>query len=49
MIGKSMWDLFFSNRDWPAASAVAVILLIILVGPITYYQNVQAKQLEADR
>jgi putrescine transport system permease protein len=49
MIGKSMWDLFFSNRDWPAASAVAVILLIILVVPITYYQNVQAKQLEADR
>ena len=49
MIGKSMWDLFFSNRDWPAASAVAVILLIILVVPITYYQNVQAKQLEADQ
>jgi len=49
MIGKSMWDLFFSNRDWPAASAVAVILLIVLVVPITYYQHVQARQLEADR
>jgi len=49
MIGKSMWDLFFSNRDWPAASAVAVILLILLVVPITYYQNVQSKQLEAGR
>jgi putrescine transport system permease protein len=49
MIGKSLWDLFFSNRDWPAASAVAVILLILLVVPITYYQNVQSKQLEAGR
>lgn len=49
MIGKQMWDLFFSNRDWPAASAVAVILLIILVVPITYYQHMQAKQLEAER
>ncbi|MDQ0392726.1 ABC transporter permease [Labrys monachus] len=49
MIGKSMWDLFFSNRDWPAASAVAVILLIVLVVPITYYQHIQAKQLEAGR
>ncbi|WP_454815437.1 ABC transporter permease subunit [Labrys neptuniae] len=49
MIGKQMWDLFFSNRDWPAASAVAVILLIILVVPITYYQHSQAKALETDR
>lgn len=49
MIGKQMWDLFFSNRDWPAASAVAVILLVILVVPITYYQHMQSKQLEADR
>ena len=24
MIGKVLWDEFFNNRDWPAASAVAV-------------------------
>jgi putrescine transport system permease protein len=49
MIGKTLWDVFNLNRDWPAASAVAVVLLIVLVGPIVYYQHVQAKQLEAGR
>ncbi|CAM5771343.1 putrescine ABC transporter permease [Labrys miyagiensis] len=49
MIGKSLYDLFLLNRDWPGASALAIILLIVLVGPITYYQHVQAKQLEVDR
>jgi putrescine transport system permease protein len=43
MIGKVMWEEFFSNRDWPAASAVAVILLLILVIPIVLFQNQQQK------
>jgi putrescine transport system permease protein len=43
MIGKVMWEEFFSNRDWPAASAVAVILLLILVIPIMLFQNQQQK------
>lgn len=43
MIGKVMWDEFFSTRDWPAASAVAVVLLLILVVPIALYQREQAK------
>jgi putrescine transport system permease protein len=49
MIGKTLWDVFFLNRDWPAASAVAVVLLILLVGPIVYYQHIQTRQLEAER
>jgi putrescine transport system permease protein len=49
MIGKTLWDVFNLNRDWPAASAVAVVLLIVLVVPIVYYQHIQAKQLEAGR
>jgi len=49
MIGKTLWDVFNANRDWPASSAVAVVLVIILVGPIIYYQHVQSKQLEAGR
>jgi putrescine transport system permease protein len=49
MIGKTLWDVFNLNRDWPAASAVAVVLLILLVAPIVYYQHVQARQLEAGR
>ncbi|GLS17107.1 putrescine ABC transporter permease [Labrys miyagiensis] len=49
MIGKSLFDLFLLNRDWPTASALAIILLVVLVGPITYYQHIQAKALEANR
>lgn len=41
MIGKVLWEEFFSNRDWPVASAVAVILLLILVIPIVLFQRQQ--------
>jgi putrescine transport system permease protein len=37
MIGKVLFEEFFSNRDWPVASAVAVILLLILIIPIVLY------------
>ena len=47
MIGKTMWEEFFNNRDWPAASAVAIALLIVLMIPIMIFQNNQAKQQEA--
>jgi putrescine transport system permease protein len=32
LIGKVLWEEFFANRDWPTASAVAVALLVLLVG-----------------
>jgi putrescine transport system permease protein len=47
MIGKVLFEEFFSNRDWPVASAVAVILLFILVVPIVLFQRHQQKQQEA--
>lgn len=34
MIGRVLWDEFFLNRDWPMASAVAIVMLLVLVGPI---------------
>lgn len=43
MIGKTLWVEFFGNRDWPLASAVAVVLLAMLVIPIVIYQNQQQK------
>ena len=43
MIGKTLWNEFFNNRDWPLASAVAVILLLVLVVPIAIFQNQQQK------
>lgn len=39
MIGKVLYEEFFSNRDWPVAGAVAVILLLILIVPIVLYQR----------
>ncbi|TMV53543.1 ABC transporter permease, partial [Thioclava sp. BHET1] len=48
MIGSVLWDEFFSNRDWPTASAVAVVLLVILIIPILLFQRFQLKQTEAD-
>ena len=49
MIGKTLWEEFFNNRDWPTASAVAITLLLLLVVPIVIFQNAQAKAQEADR
>jgi putrescine transport system permease protein len=46
MIGKVLWDEFFTNGDWPLASAVAICLLVLLVGPIALFQRQQAKSLE---
>ena len=46
MIGKVLWDEFFTNADWPLASAVAIGLLVLLVGPIALFQRQQARSLE---
>ena len=46
MIGKVLWEEFFNNRDWPVASAVAVVLLLILVIPIVLFQRNEQKQRE---
>ena len=49
MIGKTLWSEFFNNRDWPVSSAVAVLLLLILVVPIMFFQQAQAKSQESGR
>jgi putrescine transport system permease protein len=49
MIGRTLWSEFFSNRDWPLASAVAVVLLVILVAPIVIFRDVEARRIEARR
>jgi putrescine transport system permease protein len=45
MIGRVLWDEFFLNRDWPMASAVAIVMLIVLVGPIMFMRS-RSKQEE---
>lgn len=49
MIGKTLWNEFFANRDWPVASAVAIVLLLVLVVPIMFFQQAQAKAQERGR
>ncbi|MEA2857574.1 MAG: putrescine transport system permease protein [Methylobacteriaceae bacterium] len=41
MIGRTLWNDFFLNRDWPTASAAAIVLLILLVGPLLVYERLQ--------
>jgi len=45
-IGRVLFDEFYSNRDWPLASAVAIILLMLLVVPIVLLQRAQARDKE---
>jgi putrescine transport system permease protein len=47
MIGKVLWQEFFNNRDWPVASALAVVMLAILMVPIVLFNRNEAKELEA--
>jgi putrescine transport system permease protein len=47
MIGRVLWQEFFNNRDWPVASALAVVMLAILIIPILLFNRSQAKEMEA--
>jgi putrescine transport system permease protein len=49
MIGKTLWTEFTVNRSWTVSSAIAVLLLFVLVMPILLYQNVQARSLADGR
>jgi putrescine transport system permease protein len=45
MIGQTLWLEFFTNRDWPVASATAVLLLAILLLPLLIYDRFQRRQM----
>jgi putrescine transport system permease protein len=49
MIGQTLWLEFFTNKDWPVASAAAVVLLLLLLAPLLLYDRLQRRQLEAAR
>ena len=46
MIGQTLWLEFFTNKDWPVASALAVVLLALLLAPLLIYDRLQRRQLE---
>ncbi|OTQ74856.1 putrescine ABC transporter permease PotH [Gilliamella apicola] len=45
MIGTQLWTEFFNNHDWPAASAVATVMLLILIVPIYYFNKFQNREM----
>ena len=47
MIGRTMWNEFFANRDWPVASAVAIVLLAALLVPLILFERAQMRQQES--
>lgn len=48
MIGKVLWQEFFNNRDWPVASSVAVVMVVLLLIPILLFNFYQNKSLEEE-
>ena len=46
MIGHVLWDEFFTNNDWPMASAVTVVVILLILVPMAIFNKVQAGQQE---
>ena len=47
MIGRVLWDEFFSNNDWPMASSVAVVMILLIIVPLAIFNKYQAEAQEA--
>ena len=43
MIGRTLWDEFFSNNDWPLACAVAVTMVLLVIVPVAVFSRYQAE------
>ncbi len=43
MIGRVLWDEFFSNNDWPMASSVAVVMVLLIIVPLALFNKYQAE------
>jgi putrescine transport system permease protein len=49
MIGRVLWDEFFSNNDWPMASTVAAVMILLIIVPLALFSRYQAQVQEARR
>ena len=49
MIGRVLWDEFFSNTDWPMASSVAVVMVLLILVPLALFNKYQAESVELRR
>ena len=48
-IGRVMWNEFFLNLDWQRASAVAIVMIMLILLPIAVFNKYQTKALEGAR
>ncbi|MCY7314615.1 MAG: ABC transporter permease subunit [Rubrivivax sp.] len=46
MIGRVLWDEFFSNNDWPVAASVAVVMVMLIIVPLALFNKYQAEARE---
>ncbi|MDT7834687.1 ABC transporter permease [Aquabacterium sp. OR-4] len=46
MIGRVLWDEFFSNNDWPMAASVAVVMILLIIVPLALFNKYQAEAQE---
>lgn len=44
MIGRQLWDEFFTNNDWPLASSVTVVVILLILVPMAIFNKYQADQ-----
>ena len=49
MIGRVLWDEFFSNNDWPMAASVAVVMVLLIIVPIAFFNKYQAENTGGNR
>ncbi|MBL3206246.1 putrescine ABC transporter permease PotH, partial [Klebsiella pneumoniae] len=49
MIGRVLWDEFFANNDWPMASSVAVVMILLIIVPLALFNKAQADNQERAR
>ena len=47
MIGRVLWDEFFANNDWPMASSVAVVMVLLILVPLALFSKAKADSQEA--
>jgi putrescine transport system permease protein len=49
MIGRVLWDEFFANNDWPMASSVAVVMVLLIIVPLAVFSKYQAEAQDKGR
>lgn len=49
MIGRVLWDEFFSNNDWPMASTVAVVMVLLIIVPLALFNKYQAESTQGGK